>query len=71
MPLKEELKALIIKSGWTMTDVVNRLNEKHNRDTTVQNFSSKLIRGTLKYSEVEEVLDLIGYEIEWVPKSNK
>jgi len=68
MPLKEDLKSLIIKSGWSMTSIVQKLNEKYGRDTTVQNFSSKLKRGTLKYSEVEEVLDLISYEIQWVPK---
>lgn len=66
MPLKEDIKALIIKSGWTMTQIVNELNKKYNRNTTIQNFSSKLIRGTLKYSEVEEVLELLGYQIEWV-----
>ncbi|WES36602.1 LLM class flavin-dependent oxidoreductase [Ruminiclostridium papyrosolvens DSM 2782] len=71
LSLKGELKALIIKSGWTMTQVVDSLNKKHDRDTTVQNFSSKLIRGTLKYSEVCEILDLIGYKIEWVPKGEK
>jgi hypothetical protein len=65
MPLKEDLKALIIKTGWSMTAVVKKLNEKYNRQTSVQNFSSKLIRGTLKYSEVEEVLEIIGFEIEW------
>lgn len=66
MPLKEDIKALIIKSGWTMTQIVNELNKKYNRNTTIQNFSSKLIRGTLKYSEVEEILELLGYQIEWV-----
>lgn len=67
LPLKEELKALIIKSGWTMTEVVEALNKKHHKETSVQNFSSKLIRGTLKYTEVEEILELIGYKIEWIP----
>lgn len=71
MPLKEDLKSLIIKSGWTMTQVVEAINKKHNKDTTVQNFSSKLIRGTLKYSEVEEILELIGYKIEWRPDIKK
>lgn len=70
MPLKEELKSIIIKSGWTMTQVVEELNKKHGKDTTVQNFSSKLTRGTLKYTEVEEVLDLIGYRIEWIQKKD-
>lgn len=70
MPLKEDLKALIIKTGWTITAVVEELNKRHGKDTTIQNFSSKLIRGTLKYSEVEEVLNIIGYKIEWVKECN-
>jgi hypothetical protein len=65
MALKDELKALIIKSGWTMTQVVDELNKKYNRNTSVQNFSSKLKRESLKYTEVEEVLELIGYSIVW------
>lgn len=68
MPLKEDLKALIIKTGWSMTAIVEELNKRYNRDISIQNFSSKLIRGTLKYSEVEEVLDIIGYKIEWIKK---
>lgn len=70
MPLKEDLKALIIKTGWSMTAVVDKLNEKYDRKTSVQNFSSKLIRGTLKYSEVEEVLEIIGYKIDWSKKES-
>ncbi len=65
MALKDELKALIIKSGYTMTQVVEELNKKYNRNTSVQNFSAKLKRESLKYTEVEEVLDIIGYSITW------
>ena len=65
MPLREELKALIIKSGFTMTAVVNAINEKYGRNESLDNFSSKLRRGTLKYAEVEQVLDVIGYKIVW------
>ena len=65
MALKDHLKALIIKSGWTMTQVVEELNKKYNRNTSVQNFSSKLKRESLKYTEVEEVLEIIGYTITW------
>ncbi len=68
MPLKDDLKAIIIKSGWTMTSVVEELNLRHHTNTSVQNFSSKMIRGTLKYSEVEEVLDIIGYDIVWTKR---
>ena len=65
MALKEDLKAVIIKSGWTMTSVVDEINKRNGTDYTVQNFSSKLSRGTLKYVEVEQVLEIIGYKIEW------
>ena len=65
MPLKDDLKALIVKSGWTMTQVVDELNKKYNRDTSIQNFSSKLKRESFKYTEVVEILDIIGYTITW------
>lgn len=64
--LKDDLKATIIKSGWTMTSVVEEINKRNGTDYTVQNFSSKLSRGTLRYVEVEQVLEIIGYRIEWV-----
>lgn len=66
MALKENLKAVIIKSGWSMTSVVNEINKRNNTSYTVQNFSSKLSRGTLRYVEVEQVLEIIGYHIEWI-----
>lgn len=66
MALKENLKAAIIKSGWTMTSVVEEINKRNGTDYTVQNFSSKLSRGTLRYVEVEQVLEIIGYRIEWI-----
>ena len=69
MALKDDLKALIIKSGWTMTQVVEELNKKYNRNTSVQNFSAKLKRESLKYTEVEEVLNIIGYSISWRKKN--
>lgn len=68
MPLKEDIKSIIVKSGWTMTDIVKTLNEKYNRNDTTQNLSNKLSRGTLKYREALEIAEVIGYTIEWVPK---
>lgn len=35
------------------------------KQTTVQNISNKLTRGTIKYSEVKEIAEIIGMEIEW------
>jgi len=68
MALKEDLKAAIVQSGFTMTQVIEQLNAKYDRDISIQNFSSKLRRESLKYTEVQEILDVIGYDIVWKKK---
>ncbi len=65
MALRDDLKAAIVKSGRTMKSVLEELNEKNGRQDSLQNLSGKMSRGTLRYTEVEEILDLIGYDIVW------
>lgn len=69
MDIKNELKSYIVRSGFTMTQIVEMINEKYNRTDTVQNLSNKLGRGTIKYSEAKEIAEVIGYDIKWVEKS--
>jgi hypothetical protein len=66
--IRNEIKAHIVASGWTLTKIVEKINEKKSEDenTTTQNISNKLTRGTIKYSEVKEIAKIIGYEIQWV-----
>lgn len=68
--IKNEIKGYISSSGWTLTEIVNKMNENlpDNKKTTVQNISNKLTRGTIKYSEVKEIADIIGMNIEWNKK---
>ena len=68
MGIREDIKSIIIKAGWTLTDVVRALNEKYSRNDSVQNLSNKLNRGTLKYREALEIAEVIGYSIEWVKR---
>jgi hypothetical protein len=68
--IRNEIKSYIAKSGWTLTDIVKEWNKQReeNEQTTTQNISNKLTRGTIKYSEVLEIADIIGYKIEWASK---
>jgi len=68
--VRNEIKSYIAKSGWKLTDIVKEFNENRPADeqTTPQNISNKLTRGTIKYSEVKEIADIMGYRIEWVKK---
>lgn len=66
--IKDEIKSIIIKSGWSITDLVAELHEKHGWSNSVPNFSNKLSKGTLRYKEALEIADVIGYNLLWVPK---
>ena len=65
--VKNEIKAQIVAHGWSLTSVVKEINLRHpdRKPTTVQNISNKLTRGTIKYSEVSEIAEIIGTKIRW------
>lgn len=62
-----KVKAQLALAGWTLTNVVNEMNKRRDKrnQTTIQNISNKLRRGTIKYSEILEIAEIIGYEIKW------
>ena len=62
-----EVKSCIARKGWTLTSIVKEMNKDRslNQQTTVQNISNKLTRGTIKYSEILEIARIIGFEIQW------
>lgn len=66
---KNYIKGYIAQSNCTYSEVHNRLVEKYNREDTVQNFITKINRQTLKYNEILQIADVLGYEIKWVDKS--
>ncbi|MEA4825151.1 MAG: LLM class flavin-dependent oxidoreductase [Clostridium sp.] len=71
--IRNEIKSYIAMSGWTITDIVREINKKHiaepeYKETTPQNLSNKLTRGTIRYSECKEIAEIIGYKIDWTKK---
>lgn len=68
--MRNEIKAYITKSGWTLTAIVKEMNNSRSEkeQTTTQNISNKLTRGTIKYSECKEIADIIGCSIVWKEK---
>jgi len=63
-----EIRSYIALSGWTLQNIVKAVNSKRppEEQTTPQNISNKLTRGTLKYSEAKEIAEVIGFKIDWV-----
>lgn len=68
MSLKNDLKSIIAKQGFTIKQVNDELNRRHGTDYTSQNLSNRLRKETFSYNEVLEILDVIGYRVEWVEK---
>lgn len=65
--IRNEIKSYIAASGWSLVDIVEKMNESRseNDHTTPQNISNKLTRGTIKYSEVKEIAEIIGFKVVW------
>lgn len=67
--LKDELKGLIISQGFTMSQVNDELNRRHKTNLSFQNFSNRFRKESFSYNEVVEILDVIGYKVEWIKNS--
>lgn len=64
--IKNEVKSYIVKEGFTMKKIADLLDDESR--TALQNLSNKLTRGTIKYSEIKKIADILGYEIKWEKK---
>lgn len=69
MNISKRIKDILYQQNLTLTQLNDLLNERKGTNHTVQNLSRKLISDSLKYSDVEDILDVLGYSLEIV--SNK
>ena len=65
---QNEIKSYIVRSGLTMTETLHRLSERCGWSPNLSNFSVRLKNGTLRYSEMMELAEVLGYEIVWRKK---
>lgn len=63
--IRNEIKALIIRAGHTMQELVDQLSADYGWSDSVSNLSAKLHRESIRYKEVVELADALGYELVW------
>ena len=68
MNIRNEIKAYIIRTGWTMLNLVEELSERYGCSSSVSNLSAKLQRESLRYKEAIQIADVLGYDIVWVKR---
>lgn len=66
--IRNEIKAQIVRSGFTMQELVDRLHDDFGWSDSVSNLSAKLQRKSIRYREVVELADVLGYELVWQRK---
>ena len=65
MSVRNEIKSQIVRAGFTMQEVVDRLSEEYDWSDSVSNLSAKLQRESIRYKEVVELADTLGYDLVW------
>ena len=65
MNIRNEIKAQIVRAGFTMQELVDRLADEYDWSDSVSNLSAKLQRESIRYKEVVEVANVLGYDIVW------
>ena len=69
--LRNEIKSYIVRSGYTMKEVVDRLSEDYGWSDSVSNLSNKLQRESLRYVETVQLADALGYDLVWQKRRDK
>ena len=54
-----------------MQEVCDRLYDDYGWSDSVSNFSNKLRRESLRYREVVELADVLGYDIVWQKRGGR
>lgn len=65
MNIRNEIKAQIVRADFTMQELVDRLSDEYDWSNSVSNLSAKLQRESIRYKEVVELADVLGYDIVW------
>ena len=62
---RNEIKAHIVRAGFTMQEVLEPLHDDYGWSDSISNLSAKLQRESIRYREVIELADVPGYDIVW------
>ena len=66
MSIKNEIKSQIVRAGFTMQEIVDRLAEEYDWSDSVSNLSAKLQRESIRYKEVVELADVLDCDNGWM-----
>lgn len=63
--IKNDIKSIMAKKGFNLNTLALAYADKYGRKMTVQNLGNKINKGTIRYFEVLEIADILGYDVEF------
>ena len=71
MNIRNEIKSQIVRAGFTMQEVVDRLADEYDWSDSVSNLSAKLQRESIRYKEAMELAAVLDCDIVWVKRGDR
>ncbi len=68
--VREQIKLMLLWKDISLSRLVRKLNIIHNTNFSHSNLSQKLLKGTIKFEEVVEIADLLGYNVVFKEREN-
>lgn len=65
MGIYEEIKYLLAKENITLTAISKELQQRNHEKLTLSNLSRKIKCQTIKFEEVREIAEILGYHIKF------
>lgn len=65
MNAQEDIKILLIKRHMSLKNLAQKMTEVTGKKMLVSSLSQKLSKGTLRYSELMLICDILGYRVEY------
>lgn len=63
MSSQEELKILLVKEGLTVEKLADKLSKHTGKHYTRGSLQQKISLSSLRYDEMEEIAEILGYKI--------
>ncbi len=70
MSVREDVKFLLAKEAVTMKRLAEIMRERTGYPYNLKVLSDKLARKTLKYEEFRLILEILGYDIDFIKKKS-
>ena len=71
MNIRNCVKAILAREGITMQQLVRLLAEQYGWSSHISSLSAKLSRESIQYREVQQIADVLDYELVWVKRQKK